>query len=57
MLPGADMEVCWLCRTKIEKRREVPQDLLDRVRALTASFGSRATASARPYLGRPRRSA
>ncbi len=45
-----------ICRTKIEKRREVPRDLLDRVRMLSASFGSKASASARPYLGRPRRS-
>lgn len=50
--------MCTVRRTKIEKRREVPQDLLDRVRALSANFGSsKACTSARPYLGRPRRSA
>ncbi|BDA41927.1 probable telomere repeat-binding protein 6 at C-terminar half [Coccomyxa sp. Obi] len=50
LLPGT------AAKTKIEKRREVPQDLLDRVRVLSANFGSKASASARPYLGRPRRS-
>ncbi|EIE25455.1 hypothetical protein COCSUDRAFT_61672 [Coccomyxa subellipsoidea C-169] len=50
LLPGT------AAKTKIEKRREVPQELLDRVRTLSASFGSKASASARPYLGRPRRS-